>query len=487
MNISLFFPFSTHFSTNRDIRLKSLFLLLTAFLCLSANAKESNNANPQRYLSYQQALNAGKIRMAVPYDPTIYLSSKNKSTGLSVPIAQYFGKWLSNKYQRPISVELVPMPEGKLIDPLDSGEADIAMGYLGGYSRKLKSDKYISLQHAEHQKQVLVSSSHARPINSAEDLSGKVVCLGRQTRSAALKQLNAELAHKGLPPVIIYQDRLALDDEEMLQMVNDGLIEYVLAVKWRTELWKPYIPDARINPNIEFDIKGNIGWAIRSADKTLQSDILDFSSSAFNDEALIQFGKNDFSSRKNALKDPKAKEAWSRFIAMRPIFEKYGQQYGLNPLFLASFGFQETMLNQSLISPTGAIGVMQLMTATGEAMNVGDIHNLDPNIHAGAKYLSQLATQYYKKEDFNKNNLALFAIASYNMGPANINKARKEAQIRGFDPNQWFLNVEIVAAELFGIEPLDYVRNVYKYYLTYQLSLNPKVDISEDQLDHLDK
>ena len=485
MSFSKFFCLSASDSSFKKAYFKWLFLFLISFLCLQTEANELNKAAPQKILSYQQALNEGKVRLAVPYDPTIYLSSKKQPLGLAVPIAQYFGQWLSKKYQKPIKVELIPEPTGKLIDPLDTGDADIAMGYLGEYAHRLKSDKYISLNHAEHQNQVLVSAQNAHPINSIEDLSGKVVCIGRQTRSAAIKKLNEQLIQKGLQPVILYQDRTALDDEEMLQMVNDGLIEYVLAVKWRTELWKPYLKNAKINSNIEFDIKGNIGWAIRSSDKSLQSDILDFSSSALNDEALLQFGKTDFSRRKNALKDPKTKEEWNRFISMRPIFEKYGNQYNLSPLFLASFGFQETMLNQSLVSPTGAIGVMQLTLPTGNSMDVGDIHELDPNIHAGTKYLKQLATVNFKLDGLNNENMMLFAIASYNMGPANITKARKEAQIRGFDPNKWFLNVEMVAAELFGTEPLDYVRNVYKYYLVYQLSLNPTLNISSDHLDHL--
>ena len=463
--------------------MKWLFLFLMSFLCLTVKAKDQVNTS-SKVLSYQQALQQGKIRLAVPYDPTIYVSSKNKPLGLAVPIAQNFGEWLSKKYQKPIRVELVPEPTGKLIDPLDTGEADIAMGYLGDYAKRLKSNQYTSVFHAEHQKQVLVSSQNAQPIRSVEDLSGKIVCLGRQTRSAAIKKLNEDLVQKGLRPVILYQDRMALDDEEMLQMVNDGLIEYVLAVKWRTDLWKPYLTKAKINQDIEFDIKGNIGWAIRSADKTLQDDIEAFSSSNLNDEAILKFGKTDFDSRKNALKDPISKEEWSRFTSMRPLFEKYGDQYDLSPLLLASFGFQETMLNQSLISPTGAIGVMQLTPATGGAMGVGNIHELEANIHAGAKYLNQLASQNFKNEGLNKSNLALFAIASYNMGPANIIRARKEAQARGFNPDEWFLNVEMVAAELFSNEPVEYVRNVYKYYLVYQLSLNPSLNLSSDHLNY---
>ena len=55
-----------------------------------------------------------------------------------------------------------------------------------------------------------------------------------------------------------------------------------------------------------------------------------------------------------------------------------------------------------------------------------------------------LMTKYFADATFDEQNRALFAFASYNAGPANISKMRKEAEMRRLDPNQWFNNVEIV-------------------------------------------
>ena len=294
--------------------------------------------------------------------------------------------------------------------------------------------------------------------------------------------LNERLAQEGRAPAIIYKDQVGLDDEAMLQMVNEGLVPYVMGTEFRVDLWKPYLTNIKVYENIRYDIGGNIGWAIRSSDKRLGQDINSFSSSELNTEALLMFDQDAFKTQKSGLKDPKGKEEWARFVSMRPIFEKYGNQYYLNPLLLASFGFQETMLNQALISPGGAIGVMQLNAATGGAMNVGNIHELDSNIHAGAKYLNDLVSDNFKEDGLDNSNRTLFAIASYNLGPKNIEKARNEAARRGFDPNKWFLNVEMTTAALFGMVPMSYVRNVYKYFVVYQLSLNPSLDNS---LNHI--
>ena len=131
--------------------------------------------------------------------------------------------------------------------------------------------------------------------------------------------------------------------------------------------------------------------------------------------------------------------------------------------------YQESTLDQNKKSSVGAVGVMQLMPATGETLKVGDIHTTEANIHAGTKYMDQLMTQYFKDANFSGQERTLFAFASYNAGPANIGRMRTEAKKRGLDPDHWFNNVEIVTAEKIGMETTTYVRNIYKYYVSYKL------------------
>jgi membrane-bound lytic murein transglycosylase MltF len=119
----------------------------------------------------------------------------------------------------------------------------------------------------------------------------------------------------------------------------------------------------------------------------------------------------------------------------------------------------------------GAIGVMQVMPATGAELGVGDIRKIEPNIHAGAKYLDLLMSGYFPDAHFSEANRPLFAFASYNAGPGNIQRMRKEAAKRGLDPDKWFNNVEIVVAEKIGAETTTYVRNIYKYYVSYKLTM----------------
>jgi membrane-bound lytic murein transglycosylase MltF len=137
------------------------------------------------------------------------------------------------------------------------------------------------------------------------------------------------------------------------------------------------------------------------------------------------------------------------------------ERYNFDPLMLAAQGYQESQLNQNAKSPVGAIGVMQVMPATGAELKVGDIKVTEPNIHAGAKYMDQLMTKYFSDANFSENDRSLFAFASYDAGPGNISKMRKEAAKRGLDPDRWFNNVEVVTAEKIGMETTTYVRNIY--------------------------
>jgi len=109
------------------------------------------------------------------------------------------------------------------------------------------------------------------------------------------------------------------------------------------------------------------------------------------------------------------------------------------------------------------------MPAIGKEMKVGDIRIIEPNIQAGTKYMDQLMSNFFPDSNFDADNRTLFAFASYNAGPGNISKMRKESAKRGLDPDKWFNNVEIVTARKIGIQTTMYVRNIYKYYVAYKL------------------
>jgi membrane-bound lytic murein transglycosylase MltF len=198
---------------------------------------------------------------------------------------------------------------------------------------------------------------------------------------------------------------------------------------------------------------------------------MDFYVNALKKQGGIDARQAQYHKRVKQIVNNTAGEDYKRFEATIKLFEKYGSKYHFDPLMLAAQGYQESALRQDAKSHVGAIGVMQIMPATGKDLGVGDIHQIEPNIHGGAKYMDQLMTKYFPDAKFDEQNRTLFAFASYNCGPGNVSKLRKEAAKRGLDPDVWFNNVEIVTAERIGLETTTYVRNIFKYYAAYRLTL----------------
>jgi membrane-bound lytic murein transglycosylase MltF len=154
------------------------------------------------------------------------------------------------------------------------------------------------------------------------------------------------------------------------------------------------------------------------------------------------------------------------------FFHTYGDRYKVDYLLMAAQGYQESQLDQSVRSHVGAVGVMQVMPATGKDLAVGDIIQAEPNIHAGVKYFRFMMDEFFKDEPMDDINKGLMTLASYNAGPSRVRQLRRETAKRGLDPNKWFGNVERLVSERIGRETVTYVGNIYKYYVAYRLVMD---------------
>jgi membrane-bound lytic murein transglycosylase MltF len=146
--------------------------------------------------------------------------------------------------------------------------------------------------------------------------------------------------------------------------------------------------------------------------------------------------------------------------------------YDFDHLMMVAQGFQESQLDQKRRSPRGAIGVMQLLPSTAADPSVGVAgieQDVEKNIHAGIKYMSVLRDRYLDDPAIDAKNRMLLSFAAYNAGPGNLQRFRRLAEKSRLDPNVWFNNVEIAAGKIVGSETVQYVSNIYKYYIAYTL------------------
>jgi membrane-bound lytic murein transglycosylase MltF len=237
------------------------------------------------------------------------------------------------------------------------------------------------------------------------------------------------------------------------------------------DFWKKVFTKIVVHDTMAVHTGGQIAWAIRKDSPQLKAFLDSVVVAATSgrlqkqrEQVLARYLKR-LTYVKNAASDAERK----KFLSVVELFHKYGDRYDVDWLLVAAQGYQESKLDQQARSHVGAIGVMQVMPATGKDLNVGDITEVDPNIHAGVKYMRFMIDRYYENEPMTQLDKALFTFASYNAGPRRVAQLRKEAAKRGYDPNVWFHNVEYIAEERIGNETVTYVSNIFKYYVTYRL------------------
>jgi membrane-bound lytic murein transglycosylase MltF len=417
------------------------------------------------------------IRVAAPYSRTLYFNDKGRERGLSADFVRDFERYINQKHQkqlgkRPITVIIRPTTRDLLLKHVADGLADIAVGNLTATEERLRLVDFVTPDGMKPVSELVITGPKSPPIATADDLSGRAVHVRKASSyHESLVALNDRLKQSGKPPVTVVLVPDALEDEDMMEMLNAGLFEAIVVDDWKARMWAQVLPRIKVNDGAIVREGGRIGWAIRKNSPKLSAELNDFYTSFIKKQGVYEARMKSYYKRIKQLKDPTGSSESKRFEDTVGLFRKYGQQYGFDPLMLAAQGYQESQLDQNAKSHVGAIGIMQIMPATGKSLNVGDITIAEPNVHGGAKYMDQLMTKYMRDGHFDETNRTLFAFACYNAGPGNIARMRKEAAKRGLDPDQWFNNVELMTAEKIGSEPTTYVRNIYKYYVAYKLML----------------
>jgi membrane-bound lytic murein transglycosylase MltF len=429
---------------------------------------------------FDQMLERRVIRAVVPYSRSLYFNDKGRERGLSAETIRDFERWINKKYakklgKRPLTVYIIPTTRDKLLPDVSQGLGEIAVGNLTVTEERLKTVDFASPPDLPGVKELVVTGPKSPAISSTDDLAGKTIHIRKASSYyESLEVLNGRFKKEGKPAAKLVFVPDALEDEDMMEMLNAGLLEIIVVDDWKAKMWAQILPKIKVNEQVAVREGGKIGWAIRKGSPKLEAEILDFYKNYLKKQGVVAYRLKQSMSRVKQIKNPRGASEWKRFEETLALFQKYGQQYNFDPLMLAAQGYQESQLNQKAKSHVGAIGIMQIMPATGKELKVGDIRVTEPNIHGGAKYMDQLMTRYFPDANFTEHNRTLFAFASYNCGPGNVSKMRKEAVKRGLDPDQWFNNVEIVTAQKIGMETTTYVRNIYKYYVSYRLQLEAR-------------
>ncbi len=413
-----------------------------------------------------------QIRLLVVPSRTFYFVDKGQQRGISYDTGKAFEEELNKKLGKKklrVDVVFVPVSQADLLPALIQGRGDVAAANLTiTPERRVWVDFAAPLWTGVDE--IVVTGPASPAIDDVEDLGGQEVFVRLSSSYfQSLWALNLRLGEAGKPPVKVKAAHEALADEDILEMLNAGLIQFAVVDDNKAAFWAQILPEIRLHPEITLRTGSEIAWAFRKNSPQLKARLDDFAERHGKGTA---FGNQKFREYLKSVKyvqNSASQQELAKFLHTLHFFQKYAARYDFDWLMLAAQGYQESRLDQTVKSPVGAIGVMQVMPATGAELKVGDIQQTENNIHAGAKYMRTLLDRYFPDAKFDSLNRCLFAFAAYNAGPARVAGLRKQAASRGLDPNLWFNNVEVIAAEKIGQETVRYVSNIFKYYVAYQL------------------
>ncbi len=415
------------------------------------------------------------LRVLVEYSPTYFFFSDGEPKGFEYELLSRFEERLNRDVRsedRKIHVIFTPVRFEDLLPYLVEGRGDIAAAGLTITAERREivafTDPYLP-----DVDEVVVTAKHVQGLRTPADLSGRSVYVLPSTSFAQhLEELNRAFGRAGRAPVRIVPADPDLNTEGILELVNAGVVDITVADRHVAEIWAAGLTDMVVRTDLRIARSGDIAWAVRKDNPELLSELNAYVKTIRRGTLLGNIFFRRYYRDTRWIRNPLTPSEMGKLKRYRPLFQKYAAEYGMDWMALAAQAYQESRLDQDCRSPTGAVGIMQLMpsTAADKAVAIPDISTAENNIHAGVKYMAWLRDTYFDDPDLPDEVRWDFTLAAYNLGPGRVRRLREAAKASGLDPNRWFFNVEQIALKTAGPEPVRYVSNINKYYIAYSMA-----------------
>jgi len=461
----------------------------------------SNSVAQQQLLIHSQAsfkdlpqlLKQRTIRVLVVNHPAYYFIYQSRPRGLAYDIMHEYEQRLNQKYFKDSKLKLnilfIPVPSSQIVNLLAQGYGDIAIGPLMIPQDQQQHVTNTEPIYSNHQL-LLVSHNSVNEYKDIRQLAGKEIWVRKNSiYQQKLQMINQELTQLNKPPVHINIAADELEDYELLDMIDNKQIFMTMISDHSLRLWKRLYKNIKIHPQLAVGNKIPSTWAVRNNTPQLTLSLNQFISKHKKGSKIGNILHRRYLVRHPWLNKIIHQKFENRYLETEKIIKKYAKQYKFDWQIILAQAYQESRLNQKAVSHRGAVGVMQVLPSTANEpyINIKNINNVDDNIHAGVKYLHFMQQRYFSNENITQIDSLLLSFAAYNAGPAKLRRLRKRALDKGLNPNIWFNNVEKIAAEVIGRETVDYVNNIYKFYITYLLASRYKIDDTQLALQRVDK
>lgn len=398
-----------------------------------------------------------------PYDYYIY---QGRSKGIQYEMAKEFTKQLNKRYVKKdelkIAFEMIPVDFDDLIPMLKNGKGDIiAVGLTKTEAREAAIDFTAPYQKVDD---VIVTRSEL----ANEPWKGKTFHI--QKNSSYAKELKSKKDQ-----VKIEEMDANFNAADLMQFLSLKQFDYTLVNSYWAETIGRRFENLTILKDKPFRKNVEISWAVRKKNPELLKELNEFLPKVkkgsylgnllnyryFNDLGRIESA--DFSLKHNTI---------SKYDE---LIKKYGKKYGIDWRLLSGLCNQESRFNQDIINEWGAIGIFQIKQMTANEpyiaiSNISGAENLENNIHAGVKYLAWIKNRYFDSKPLMSEDARLrMMMAAYNAGPRRVLQAINKTKEMGLDTSKWFRNVELGMLEMGYPEPVVYVSEINKYFVSYVL------------------
>jgi membrane-bound lytic murein transglycosylase MltF len=433
-----------------------------------------------------------KVRVLTTLTFSNYFVYEGKAYGYEYSLMEEYKKFLNKGRKRADQVDFYyfPVPWDLLVSGLNKGYGDIVAANQTIFQERGEEADFTD-PYQWDLKEVVISREGIEGLQKIEDLSGRKVHVREgSSYHYTLLRLNDEMKEKKLAPVDIVPLPGLINTGEIIELVSSDVIDITVADSHIASIADELLPNIRVYNEIVLNDDVKFGWMVRKNNPQLKASLNQFIKTIKKGTYLGNIYFKRYFKQNPWVRDYMKREDLKKFSKYAPLFKKYGEMYGVDWMLVEAQAFQESGLNPDVRSPAGAVGLMQLLPSTAEWMGFKEHLSPENNVHAGVKYLKYLMDQYYPEDEYSATERLRFALATYNAGPGNMQKSVKRSEEMGYDPTVWFDNVEMGTMRQVGLEPVHYVRNINKYYLSFLISdilIDVKEEIKQKRLNDLRK
>ena len=473
-------------------------LILIVIVCLiGACRKTLNEPNSDKSdlpeiqvidFNLDKILERGKIIAIIENNSTGYFIYKGQTMGYEYELLTNFANYLGVDFEMVVTKNLEDA-----FNKLHTGEGDIIAFPLTITRERKKIVLFSDYQYTvrqvliqrkpENWRQLKIHEIESKLLRNPVDLIGKSVHI-RYHSSYLPRMVNLSEEIGG--DIEIIEEGPEHETEDLIKKVAEGEIEYTVADEDIALVNATYYPNIDVKTAVSFPTR--IAWAVRQNAFRL-SDTINVWQRIIKREPTFNVIYNKyFNSPKTTLSRVKSdyfSTEGGKISAYDVLIKENARRLNWDWRLLAAQIFQESKFDPNTKSWAGAVGLMQLMPATGKQYGAKNLYDPEQNIRAGTAFLIWLEN-YWKERIEDQAEINKFVLASYNVGLGHVIDARALAMKYRKDQDVWEGNVAyylrlkskpeyykdpvVKSGYCRGEEPVKYVKSILNIYQDYSVN-----------------